>query len=67
MGDKNRIPRCANKPYSDPEFERTLRDSDNGKLKHNLSPFFVRPLYQYTKAEVGRVPNLRRANHITDF
>ena len=57
MGDKHRIPRCADKSYSDPEFERTLRDSDKGRLKHNLSPFFTRPAYQYTKVAVGGIRN----------
>lgn len=66
MGDRNRIVKTKDKKFSDPGFEQLLR-IDPQKLKHNLSPFFVRPLYQYTKAEVGRVPNLPRANHITDF
>ena len=66
MGDVHRIPKSTERKFSDPGFEQLLRIEPQ-KLKHNLSPFFVRPLYQYTKAEVGRVPNLQRANHITDF
>lgn len=53
MGDKNRIIRVKDKKFSDPEFEKLLRDSDNGKLRHDLSPFFTRPAYVYTKAAVG--------------
>ena len=66
MGDLHRIVRAKDKKFSDPGFEQLLR-IDPQKLKHNLSLFFIRPAYQYTKAEVGGVPNLRRANHITDF
>ena len=54
MGDRNRI--C--KEHLDPEVVKVFSGIDSGKIKHNLSSFFVRPLYQYTKAEVGRVPNV---------
>ena len=53
MGDKNRIARGKERKFSDPEFERLLRDSDKGRLKHELSPFFTRPVFAYTKAAVG--------------
>ena len=54
MGDRHRIPKLKDKKFSDPEFEVLLRIEPN-KLKHNLSPFFTRPAYQYTKAEVGGI------------
>lgn len=57
MGDYHKIPKCRDKKFSDPEFEMLLRVSPD-KLKHNLSPFHTRPAYSYTKAEVGRVPNV---------
>lgn len=66
MGDTHRIPRATDKKYSDTEFERLL-SIEPAKLSRNFSQFYIRPVYQYTKAEVGRVPNLRRANHITDL
>lgn len=66
MGDTHRIPRATDKKYSDPEFERLL-SIEPAKISRNFSQFYIRPVYQYTKAEVGRVPNLRRANHITDL
>ena len=53
MGDLHRIIKARDKKFSDPEFEKLLRDADTGKLKHKLSPFFTRPVYAYTKAEVG--------------
>lgn len=66
MGDVHRIPRATDKKHSDPEFERLL-SIEPAKLSRNFSQFYIRPVYQYTKAEVGRVPDLRRANHITDL
>lgn len=54
MGDMHRIPRCKDKPYSDPCFEKLL-SMPVEKLKHKLSSFHTRPAYQYTKAEVGAV------------
>lgn len=57
MGDYHKIPKCRDKKFSDPEFEMLLRVSPD-KLKHKLSPFHTRPAYSYTKAEVGRVPNV---------
>lgn len=54
MGDTHRIPRCKDKPYSDPCFERLL-SMPVEKITHNLSPFHTRPAYQYTKAEVGGI------------
>lgn len=53
MGSLHRIIKAKDKKFSDPEFTKLLRDSDTGKLNHDLSPFFTRPLYAYTKAEVG--------------
>lgn len=58
MGDKNRIIRAKDKKISDPEFETLLKISPE-KLRHNLSPFFTRPAYQYTKSEVGSVSDIR--------
>ena len=55
MGDRHRIPRSTDKKYSDPEFVRTLRDSDNGHLTRNYSRFFTSPAYAHTKAEVGEI------------
>ena len=54
MGDRHRIPKATDKKHSDPEFEVLLKIAPN-KLKHNLNPFFTRPAYQYTKAEVGGI------------
>lgn len=54
MGDTHRIPRSKDKKHSDPEFELLLR-IDPHKLKRDRSLFFVRPAYQYTKAEVGGI------------
>lgn len=71
MGDRHRIPRCKDKSYSDPEFEKVLRDSDKGRLKHNLSSFHTRPAFAYTRAAVGGISNdlqnVRRVNPLTDF
>ena len=53
MGDLHRIIKARNKKFSDPEFEKVLRDSDSGRLSHDLSAFFTRPVYAYTKASVG--------------
>lgn len=54
MGDKHSIPKAKDKKFSDPEFEVLLRIKPE-KLKHHLNPFFTRPAYKYTKAEVGGV------------
>lgn len=56
MGDTHRIPRCMDKKYSDPEFAGLLL-IDPCKLNHNLSPFYTRPAYAYTKAAVGGLYN----------
>lgn len=53
MGDLHRIIKARDKKFSDPEFEKLLRDADTGKLKHELSPFLTRPVFAYTKASVG--------------
>lgn len=55
MGDVNRI----TKPFHDFEFEKLMRAMDTGKFKCKTSSFFERPVYQYTKAEVGHVSNIR--------
>ena len=52
MGDMHRIPRCKDKKHSDTDFEYLLKVDPN-KLSHNLSSFFTRPVYAYTKASVG--------------
>lgn len=35
------------------EFDNLCAASDYGRLKNNLSPFFTRPIYQYTSMEMG--------------
>ena len=57
MGDRHRIPKSTDKKYSDSCFEQLLR-VDPKFLPRNNNPFFSRPAYQYTKAEVGRVQNV---------
>ena len=57
MGDLQRVIKAKDKQFSDPEFEALLRIEPT-KLSRNLSPFFTRPAYQSTKAEVGCVPDL---------
>lgn len=52
MGDAHRIPRSIDKKFSDSCFEALLR-MDPSDLSRNLSSFYTRPAYQYTKAEVG--------------
>lgn len=54
MEGKHRIPRCMDKKMSDPEFEGLLR-IDPDRLSRNLSPFFIRPAYDHTKAPVGGI------------
>lgn len=54
MGNYHQIPKCKDKKFSDPEFERLLR-TDPDKIPHNLSSFHTRPAYAYTKSEVGGV------------
>ena len=54
MGDVHRIMRVKDKKFSDPEFEFILR-CDVSKLSRDLSPFYTRPAYAYTKAEVGGI------------
>lgn len=51
MFDRKRL----TKDRMDPEVVRIFSAMDAGKLKHNLSPFFTRPLYQHTSAEVGGI------------
>ena len=67
MGDRNRI----TKDWIDPDFQHVLWASDNGGLRHNLSPAFTRPAYACTKASVGGisngVQNLRRANKASNI
>lgn len=52
MGDLHKVIKAKDKKFSDPEFEALLRIEPT-KLSRNLSSFFTRPAYQYTKAEVG--------------
>lgn len=52
MGDVHRIPRSKDKKFSDPCFEKLL-SMDIEKLPTKRSSFYIRPAYQYTKAEVG--------------
>lgn len=52
MGDVHKIPRSMDKKFSDACFEKLLRINPSD-LSRNLSPFYTRPAYQYTKAEVG--------------
>ena len=56
MGDIHRIPKAKDKKYSEPEFERLLR-IDPHVLSHDNNPFFTRPAYAYTKAQVGGIRN----------
>ena len=53
------------KQFSDPEVEYLLRCNPD-RLNRNLSPFYTRPLYAYTKAQVGgrenELSNIRRAD-----
>ncbi len=51
MGDKNKI--C--KDWNDPSFAKLLRDMEKGKVNKNLSSFYTRPVYAYTKAKVGDI------------
>ena len=51
MGDRHRI----TKDFDDSSFVKLLGDIDRNRVKHNLSHFFTRPAYQYTKAEVGAI------------
>lgn len=64
MGDAHRI----SKEYHDAEFEKLLRHMDTGKIGHNLSEYFIRPAYQYTKAECKGLSyesiDLQRVSHI---
>lgn len=54
MGDFHRIPRCKDKPYSDPCFAQLLT-IDIDKLPKTRSAFHTRPAYAHTKAEVGAI------------
>lgn len=56
MGDVHRIPKAKERKFSDTEVERLLR-IDPQRLRHDLSSFFTRPAYQYTKAEIGGIVN----------
>lgn len=53
MGDVHRI--C--KDFVDPSFAKLLHDLEGNKVSHKLSPFFTRPAYKYTCAEVGGIGN----------
>lgn len=54
MGDLHKIIKAKDKKFSDPEFEFLLV-CDVNRLSHNLSPFYTRPAYAYTKASVGGI------------
>lgn len=54
MGDTHRIPRCADKAYSDPCFAQLLT-IDIDRLPKTRSAFHTRPAYAHTKAEVGAI------------
>lgn len=56
MGDIHRIPKAKDKKFSDPCFEGLLH-VDLEKLSHKLSPFYIRPAYDYTHAAVGGIGN----------
>lgn len=48
------------------ELDNIFQQLDNGKLQQEeLSPFYTKPVYQYTKAECGgrdhELQNVRRA------
>lgn len=65
MGDLHKIVKAKDKKFSDPGFEQLLRMNPE-KISKYRSPFFSRPAYQYTKAEVGDVSNLRRVDEASD-
>lgn len=52
MGDLHKIIKAKSKRFSDPEVEYLLTTNPEN-LSRDLSPFFTRPVYQYTKAECG--------------
>ena len=54
MGDLHKLIKAKDKKFSDPEFEFLLM-CDVSKLSRDLSPFYTRPAYAYTKAEVGGI------------
>ena len=54
MGDVHKLIRCKSKKFSDPDFEFLLQ-CDVTKLSRKLSPFFTKPAYAHTKAEVGGI------------
>lgn len=70
MGDVHRLIRCRDKKFGDTEFEKLLTINPC-RLERRLSPFFTRPAYQYTKAEVGGVSddlsNVRRIDPLTNI
>lgn len=47
------------KPFEDRNMDRLMQDIDAGRIRRKPNPFFDRPAYQYTKAEVGHVPDVR--------
>lgn len=48
--------RKSNKAFLDEEIVNIFHDIDNGKWNRlTLKPGFLRPAYQYTKAEVGGI------------
>ena len=49
MFDKKRL----SKEGQAPEVLKIFKEIDTGRIDHNLSPFFTRPLYAHTKAEIG--------------
>jgi hypothetical protein len=51
MGSASRL----KKDHTDNEVEKIFRLIDNGKLVNYRNIAFLRPAYQYTKAEVGEI------------
>ena len=54
------------------EMDKIFHQLDNGKLQGNeLSPFYTRPVYQYTKAECGgreyELQNVRRTRQTANI
>lgn len=52
------------------EVRKIFNEIDNGKLGHDLSRSFTRPLYAHTKAEVGGrkdAPDVQRTNTSTNL
>lgn len=55
MGDVHRI----NKDFNDPTFLKLLHDLDKNRVKFELSSFYTRPAYAYTKQSIGEVESCR--------